>query len=574
MFSTNAETDATDEVRPRRGNPLTRVLLGLRKKVFAKQKARSAHRKALKYLSSEERKLYQLVKKNIESIGFYPAVYLRHNLDVTSAGIDPLFHFIKYGQHERREPTFFFSTDWHIEMNDLGDSRLNSVLLHLAKSRSDTRKKKVAFFAYAWNAARLPDAYISEMITTLAAMGFNVDVYIAGHFAQGEATRGFRSDLKKADMGTFLRSQSYDFAISFNNALVLPETVDALDCKIVSVIVDNIHHLFDHTDEGLHSAFALPIHVAPIYTALIDDTKKLPEFHASTSFLPAATRVEGRGAKQGQEPIEISWIATMLGDHNLDSFMARFDELPNGPALLSRCLAGIEEAGAIGQDRVSWEAARKLCDWAQWDYPLLEMHLQEVVTNASRLAVVEKLAPLGLRIFGNSRWRTAFTFSPNTARSFRSGANLRCVADLCDIYDRSKISINIPQVDAGTGMQYRILDILASKSLLITRHVPNSDLERLFGADSPIVTFTNIDDLHAKCAYYLEHEDERLARVAACNAMVANGFSFRERVLEYLALSNPLLAGQIGDPTGPGSVTLIWPERVIEWANVHHQSAA
>ena len=123
-------------------------------------------------------------------------------------------------------------------------------------------------------------------------------------------------------------------------------------------------------------------------------------------------------------------------------------------------------------------------------------------------------------------------------------------------------------------MQYRILDILASKSLLITQHVPNSDLERLFGADSPIVTFTDIDDLHAKCAYYLEHEDERLARVSACNAMVANGFSFRERVLEYLALSNPLLAGQIGDPTGPGSVTLIWPDRVIEWANGRHQSAA
>ena len=172
------------------------------------------------------------------------------------------------------------------------------------------------------------------------------------------------------------------------------------------------------------------------------------------------------------------------------------------------------------------------------------MHLQEIVTNGTRLAVVERLAPLGLKVFGNARWRTALTLSPSVAQAFRSGAELRRHADLCAVYDRSKISINVPQVHAGTGMQYRVLDILASKSLLITKYVPDSDMERLFGADSPIVTFSDLDDLHAKCAYFLKNDHERRARVKACNALVARGFSFRERALEYLALSNPSLAGR------------------------------
>jgi hypothetical protein len=405
------------------------------------------------------------------------------------------------------------------------------------------------------------------MVMTLASIGVNVDVYVAGHYAEAEGTKGFRADLSRADMAEFLQSQSYDFALAFNNAMIMPETVGALNCTIVSILVDSIHHLFDHANEGLHSAFSLPIHAAPIYTSFVEDAKRFPGFKASVSFLPAATQVDGREARPDQETMNISWIASMLGDYHLDSFISRVDqEVPDGLALMAKCISGIEQTGEIGTDYASQKAAEILCAWSHWDYPLLEMHLQEIVTNAARLQAVERLAPLGLTVFGNARWRTALALSPNTVRSFRAGASLRRHADLCDVYDRSKISINIPQIHAGTGMQYRILDILASKSLLITQYVPSSDMEQLFGADSPIVTFTDVDDLRKKCEFYLKNEDKRRARVQACNDLVAKGFSFPERAMQYLALSNAAAAKQVDTEMGPGSVTLMWPERVIDWA--------
>lgn len=519
-------------------------------------------------LSKDESRLFNLLKSHPESLNFNSSEYAARNPDVAAENIDPLVHFVKYGQYEGRGPSPFFSSDWHIAMNEDGGSTLPEVLLHLAETRSDRKRKKAAFFIYAWNVFRMPDPYIREMVAALASYGVNVDVYVGGQFAKDEGPKGLRPDVSKSGLGNFIHDQDYDFALCFNNSLVIPETVAALRCTIVSVMVDSIHHMLDQSGEGLHQAFGLPIHVAPIYTSFLEDAKDVKGFKAAVSFMPAATVTEKRERCAGDELIEISWVASMLGDYHLDSFLSRVDlEVPNGLDLISRCLSDIQKSGEISMDPASQKAAKILCDWSHWDYPLLEMHMQEIVTNGVRLAAVEKLAPLGLKFYGNARWRSALMVSPATVQSFRSGANLRRHSDLCAIYDQSKISINIPQIHAGTGMQYRILDILASKSLLITQHVPNSDMEYLFGADSPIVTFTDLEDLHRKCIYYLQNETERKARVEACNALVANGFSFRNRVLEYLELSNLAEAQRLKAGSPSGSVTLIWPERVIEWAS-------
>lgn len=500
-------------------------------------------------------------------IGFDPHWYITNNPDVAQAGIDGVRHFETSGINEGRHPHAFYSADWHNEMNRADADQPGGALRHLVKTRSDGTRKTAAFFGYAWNSARRPDPYIRAVIDALTDLGINVDVYIGGQFASAESTRGFRADVPRSDLSRFVRSKSYDFAISFNNALVMPDTVDALDCTIVSVIVDSVHHLFDHDKGGPHSAFKLQFHAAPIYTSLVDDLAKVPNVNAETSFIPAATQVIGRADVSKDRPIAVSWIASILGDYHLDQFTSRVDsEVSDGLELMDRCLNDIAITGSIGAAPASQDAAKILCEWSHWDYPLLEMHLQEIATNRDRINIVEQLAPLGLRLFGNARWRNYFAISPAVVRSFKSGAELRTHADICAVYDRSKISVNCPQVHAGTGMQYRVLDILASKSLLITKRIPNSDMEGLFGADSPIVTYTDIGDLRDKCEYYLRNDAERDARIRECNQLVASGFSFRERVQDYLKISNSQAAQEVGQALGRGSSTLIWPEAVVDWA--------
>ncbi|GLS46549.1 hypothetical protein GCM10007884_45430 [Methylobacterium brachythecii] len=458
-------------------------------------------------------------------------------------------------------------------MNEIEGSDANDAILHLIHARSGSKKQKLAFFGYAWNGEWRLDAYMREVVSSISSLGIDVDVYIGNQFTREGGPKGFREDLTTKDLKAFVKSQDYDFAFSFNNALITPDTVDGLDCVIVSIVVDSRHHLFDHMDDGGAEVFRLPIHVAPIYTSLVSDLEFSLGHRTLATFLPAATQITRREPSAGEDSITISWIASLVGDHNVDSFMARIPDLPGGLELVKRCLSDIERTGKIGDDCITQEAAHILCSWASWDFQYLEMQLQNIVTNGTRLATVDILAPLGLRVFGNKRWRTASTFLPAVAYSYRSGSGLQRHAELCAIYDQSKISINFPQSQAATGMQYRILDILASKSLLITKDVPDSDMEKLFGKTSPIVTFTDLADLRTKCNYYLNNEEERLDCVKKCNALVATGFSFRERTLQYLDLSNKKASQAINPDDGRGSIILIGANRVREWAARHWRTA-
>ncbi|MCG5247830.1 glycosyltransferase family protein [Methylorubrum extorquens] len=522
-------------------------------------------RAAISRLSPSAEQVFDILREHPESVGFNSNSYLQSNPDVARAGIDPLLHLVMHGNHEGREASPGFSARWYADMNGLAEKNANEALLHMISARSGSTRRRVAFFGYAWNSKWRLDAYMSEIVTTLADLGLDVDVFIGNQFTRTGGPAGFLDDMDRSDLGDFLKERAYDFAISFNNSLIMPETVSALRCTVVSIIVDSLSHLFNHMASGPYEAFGLPIHAAPIYTSLIDDMKNNLGPSIAATFLPAATRIGYCDLGASGDPIAISWIASLVGDHHLDSLMLRIRELPGGLKAVGQCLSDIEETGEIRFDDASQAAARAISQWAGWDYSFLEMQLQNVATNTARLSVVENLLPLGLEVFGNERWHTAFAVSSAAVRAYRSGANLRRHADLRAIYDRSKISINYPQAQAATGMQYRILDVLASRSLLITKHVPDSDMNRLFGAGSPIVTFEDMDDLRTKCAYYLDNEHERRDRVKECNSLVARGFSFQERVRQYLSLSNAALAGTLATHPERGVMTLVGVGMVRDW---------
>jgi hypothetical protein len=62
--------------------------------------------KAVKRLTREERRLYWIVNQRHVRLEFDREAYLSRNPDVASEGVDPVFHFVKFGRHEGREATF------------------------------------------------------------------------------------------------------------------------------------------------------------------------------------------------------------------------------------------------------------------------------------------------------------------------------------------------------------------------------------------------------------------------------------------------------------------------------------
>lgn len=85
---------------------------------------------------------------------------------------------------------------------------------------------------------------------------------------------------------------------------------------------------------------------------------------------------------------------------------------------------------------------------------------------------------------------------------------------LVDYYDEmpyvfmnSKINLNITLRSIKTGIPLRALDIMGCGGFLLTNY--QAELFEYFEADRDFVYYTDQEDLQAKVAYYLEHEEER-----------------------------------------------------------------
>lgn len=421
----------------------------------------------------------------------------------------------------------------------------------------------MALFAYSWSPEKALDPYIKRIATTIASFGMNVDVYLGSEFAHHDGVKGLRDPADEERVANWLSHRSYDFAISFNNALLLPRVVEALGCRIVSIIVDSKGHIFDYLNNDNSQTYTLDAVFAPIYRSLVAELKETyPDKAKNFIFIAAATDVgKRRTAWPIRERATISWIASLVGDHRLDELLDRIGGSQELKEALHICVERIERIGCLQEEQTTREALRVLIGASNWSAQQIEQQLQNIVTNHGRVEIVNRLAPLGLRLYGNDRWKKLMPYNTAVVASFQSAASLTSHADLMDVYDNSLISINLPQAQARTGIQYRVLDVLASRSLLLTKAVPGTDLAYLFGEDNPVQTYSDLEELDRKCRFYLGHEDERTATVAECNALVSRGYAFEERVSEYLTLSNAEAAATCLDrqrsPTSPGSIALV-----------------
>lgn len=134
----------------------------------------------------------------------------------------------------------------------------------------------------------------------------------------------------------------------------------------------------------------------------------------------------------------------------------------------------------------------------------LESLLCIAFTNKIRNSFLNSLLDLDLNIYTHKSNLECFNHNYKIFNKcyFEKIDNL---ANSEKIYNESKISLNLPHFQVKTGLSWRVCDILATNSMLLTN--PTNDLKSLFGNIIP--TYQNEKDLRKKVLYYLKHEDER-----------------------------------------------------------------
>jgi len=397
---------------------------------------------------------------------------------------------------------------------------------------------KLAFFGYAWSKALQLDAYMTQTLKSLVDTGADVDLYLGSQLSKEFGIYGLKETVSPSKLAAFIAAQGYDAAIAFNNSMLIPEVMGALKGRIATVIVDEPEHLFDYLGAGPNAVFRQDVEIVAMSSRLerriveaIDGVE--PRLH----FMLPATQIDPVARSLTQPRFPISWVASYVGDLNLDQYLQLTAERPDFRALTIKCLEIVERDGDLRSMKLEDGADAALIRTLPWKFDYFQGQMQNILTNRDRVAVAERLAKHGLALFGNAGWLKLLTHNTAAMRALQSGPALAGHAELMGVYNASRVSINLPQSHVTRdAVQYRVLDVMGSNALMITLHSDTSDLYRVFGKDCPVPTYADLDELEALCLRYLGNEDERRELVAQCNALVSSGFSFAERATDLLRI--------------------------------------
>jgi len=104
------------------------------------------------------------------------------------------------------------------------------------------------------------------------------------------------------------------------------------------------------------------------------------------------------------------------------------------------------------------------------------------------------------------------------------------VKEMPEIFQTSKINLNITLRSIQTGIPLRVMDILGAGGFCITNYQP--EIAEYFENGVDLVWYESIDDLLEKCRYYLAHDNERENIARNGQIKVKELFGFDKQILK------------------------------------------
>lgn len=144
------------------------------------------------------------------------------------------------------------------------------------------------------------------------------------------------------------------------------------------------------------------------------------------------------------------------------------------------------------------------------------------LSEQKRVQALSEVADLGLRIYGNNAWGTGTPLNSELALCY-SAQQVYSLKHNQDIYNSSKLCININHLQAVSGFSWRVCDVMASNGCLVSDYKYN--FEKLF-PNVPIYSFTNRFEARKVCLELLNDESKRLDSVAACQEVINERYRF------------------------------------------------
>lgn len=127
-----------------------------------------------------------------------------------------------------------------------------------------------------------------------------------------------------------------------------------------------------------------------------------------------------------------------------------------------------------------------------------------------------------------------FTRSNTSAlQGVRTHGGVASLTEMPKIFHLSKINLNMTVKPIQTGLPLRIFDILGCGGFLMTNF--QAELPEYFDIGVDLEAYSSMEELVDKCAYYLEHEDERRQIARNGYEKVCANHTYIHRLREMIA---------------------------------------
>jgi spore maturation protein CgeB len=229
------------------------------------------------------------------------------------------------------------------------------------------------------------------------------------------------------------------------------------------------------------------------------------------------------------------WDISFVGNLNLDMVTHQRSSLKrdNPPLnlLVERAVKELQTGSSESIDDMLKILSESL--GIAWD--LLPHALRERVrivaeTEASaqrRISIVRELSGFGIKVVGSREW-DQYILSEQLLPP------VDYLNGLCNVYQNSRINLNISSFQLRAGVNQRIFDVPATSGFLLTDRTP--ELEYYLQANEEVGVFEDMHEAEAKARYYLSHEKERATIGEKARRRVLHEHTYYHRMTKILEM--------------------------------------
>jgi hypothetical protein len=177
---------------------------------------------------------------------------------------------------------------------------------------------------------------------------------------------------------------------------------------------------------------------------------------------------------------------------------------------------------------------------APWIKAIPHSDFLNLISSNFRVQTLQSVCDLGLQLFGTGNWYDVLDFSLELALCY-GRQEISSVKENQDLYNQSKIAINITHAQAKNGFGWRVRDIMATNACLVSDY--REELITQFGEYVKIPTYRTPYEARELCQKLLKDDIWRREVVEGSQLAIEKGHRFKHRLSELENIFSLKLTG-------------------------------